>query len=53
MIQPKLTEVLAHKGLSSYWLAQATGIAYTTLSGARIEAEKRPVTKKAARRVAK
>jgi len=31
MIQPKLTEVLAHKGLSLYWLAQETGIAYTTL----------------------
>jgi putative transcriptional regulator len=31
MIQPKLTEVLGAKGLSLYWLAQETGIAYTTL----------------------
>jgi putative transcriptional regulator len=91
MIQPKLTEVLAHEGLSLYWLAQETGIAYTTLRrlrksqansidfrvldgicealdcqagdllvrvsnglrGAGIKAEKKPVTKKAARRMAK
>jgi putative transcriptional regulator len=31
MIQPKLAEVLETKGLSLYWLAQETGIAYTTL----------------------
>jgi putative transcriptional regulator len=91
MIKPKLTEALAHKGLSLYRLAQETGVAYTTLRrlrksqansidfrvvdeicdaldcqpgdllvrvsngsrGARIKAEKKPVTKKAARRGAK
>jgi putative transcriptional regulator len=91
MIQPRLSEVLAHRGLSLYWLAQVTGIAYTTLHrlrksqansidfrvldeicealdcqpgdllvrvtngsrGARVKAEKKPVTKKAARRGAK
>ena len=31
MIQPKLSEVLADRGRSLYWLAQETGIAYTTL----------------------
>jgi len=31
MIQPKLSEVLAGRGRSLYWLAQETGIAYTTL----------------------
>jgi putative transcriptional regulator len=31
MIQPKLAEVLEDKELSLYWLAQETGIAYTTL----------------------
>jgi putative transcriptional regulator len=91
MMQPNLTEALAHKGLSLYWLAQATGLAYTTVRrlrkaqaksidfrvldeicealdcqpgdllvrvsngsrGARVKAEKKPVTKKAARRGAK
>jgi putative transcriptional regulator len=31
MIQPRLTEMLADKGKSMYWLAQETGAAYTTL----------------------
>lgn len=31
MIQPKLSEVLEGKGKSLYWLAQETGVAYSTL----------------------
>ncbi|MGH9846142.1 MAG: helix-turn-helix domain-containing protein [Blastocatellia bacterium] len=31
MIQPKLTELLTDRNKSMYWLAQETGIAYTTL----------------------
>jgi putative transcriptional regulator len=31
MIQPKLSELLEDRGRSLYWLAQETGIAYTTL----------------------
>jgi putative transcriptional regulator len=31
MIQPKLSEVLEDKGKSLYWLAQETGVAYSTL----------------------
>jgi len=31
MIQPKLAEVLEDQGKSLYWLAQQTGVAYSTL----------------------
>lgn len=31
MIQPKLSEVLEGQGKSLYWLAQETGVAYSTL----------------------
>jgi len=31
MIQPKLAEILLDREKSMYWLAQETGIAYTTL----------------------
>jgi putative transcriptional regulator len=31
MIQPKLSEVLEDQGKSLYWLAQETGVAYSTL----------------------
>jgi DNA-binding Xre family transcriptional regulator len=31
MIQPRLAEVLQEKGLTLYWLAQETEIAYSTL----------------------
>lgn len=31
MIQPKLSEVLEVKGKTLYWLAQETGVAYSTL----------------------
>ena len=31
MIHPKVSEVLEDKGKSLYWLAQETGVAYSTL----------------------